>query len=160
MAGVFSYEDLRGQVGRSPCTAILPGMNDAPHPLLADGAVRYVGQPIAVVVARDRYAARDAALDVEVEIDPLPAVVDVERALEPGAPRVYEQFPSNLCWHQPAEANPALERLFAGAAGVVKLRLVNQRVAPVPMEGRAVLAHWDEGPVSYTHLTLPTNSRV
>ena len=58
VAGVFSYEDLRGQVGRSPCTAILPGMNDAPHPLLADGAVRYVGQPIAVVVARDRYAAR------------------------------------------------------------------------------------------------------
>jgi carbon-monoxide dehydrogenase large subunit len=150
VVGVFSYDDLRGQVGRSPCTAILPGMNDAPHPLLADAAVRYVGQPIAVVVAKDRYVARDAALEVEVEIDPLPAVVDPERALLPDAPRVYEQFASNVCWHQPAEANPALERLFAGAAGVVKLRLLNQRVAPVPMEGRAVLAHWDEGPQKLT----------
>jgi carbon-monoxide dehydrogenase large subunit len=148
--GVFGYDDLRGQVGRSPCTAILPGMNDAPHPLLADGFVRYVGQPIAVVVALERYAARDAALDVEVEIDPLPAVVDPERALESGAPLVYPELGSNLCWHQQPEPNPGLERLFAGAAGVVRLRLVNQRVAPVSMEPRAVLAHWEEGPQKLT----------
>jgi len=146
VVGVFSFDDLRGGVGRTPCTAILPGMNDRPHPLLADGVVRYVGQPVAVVVAEERYAARDAALDVEVEIDPLPAVADLERALEDGAPRVYDDLDSNVCWHAPAEPDPELERLFQGADGVVKLRLVNQRVAPVPMEGRAVLAHWEEGP--------------
>jgi aerobic carbon-monoxide dehydrogenase large subunit len=157
VVAVFSYDDLRGQVGRSPCTAILPGMNDAPHPLLADGFVRYVGQPIAVVVARDRYVARDAALEVDVEIDPLPAVVDPERALDPDAPRVYPELDSNLCWHQQPEPNPELEKLFAGAAGVVKLRLVNQRVAAVPMEPRAVLAHWEEGPQK---LTVWTSTQV
>ena len=150
VVGVFVYDDVRGQVGRSPCTAILPGMNDVPHPLLADGFVRYVGQPIAVVVARDRYVARDAALEVDVEIDALPAVVDPERALEPDAPRVYAELDSNVCWHQKPEPNPELERLFAGAAGVVKLRLLNQRVAPVSMEPRAVLAHWEEGPQKLT----------
>jgi len=150
VVGVFTYDDLRGRVGRSPCTAILPGMNDAPHPLLADGFVRYVGQPIAVVVARERYLARDAALDVDVEIDPLPAVVDPERALEAGAPLVYPELGTNVCWHQQPEPNPELERLFVEAAGVVKLRLLNQRVAPVPMEGRAVLAHFEEGPGKLT----------
>jgi aerobic carbon-monoxide dehydrogenase large subunit len=150
VVAVFTYDDLRGEVGRSPCTAILPEMNDAPHPLLADGEVRYVGQPVAVVVASDRYVARDAALDVEVEIEARPAVVDPERALEPGAPLVYESLRTNLCWRAAPEPNPALERLFADAAGVLSLRLVNQRVAPVSMEPRAVLAHWEEGPQKLT----------
>jgi carbon-monoxide dehydrogenase large subunit len=150
VVGVFTYEELRGRVGPAPCTAILPSMNHVPYPLLADGRVLYVGQPVAVVVAKDRYLARDAALAVEVEIEERPAVVDLEAALAPGAPRVYEELPSNVCWHMPAESNPKLDELFAKADGVAKLRLVNQRVAPVPMEGRAVVAHWEEGPQKLT----------
>ena len=72
VVGVFTFDELRGKVGPAPCTAILPGMNHVPYPLLADGRVLYVGQPVAVVVAKDRYLARDAALDVEVEIDARP----------------------------------------------------------------------------------------
>ncbi len=149
VVAVFTYDDLRGQVGRSPIVAMIPDMKDAEHPLLADGVVRYVGQPIAVVVANDRYVVRDAVLDVEVEIDPLPAVVDVEKAMEPGAPKVYEQLADNVCYRLPFP-HPEVDRLFAAADGTLSLRLVNQRVAPVSMEGRAVLAQWEEGPQKLT----------
>jgi aerobic carbon-monoxide dehydrogenase large subunit len=157
VAGVFGYDELRGKVGPAPCTAIMPGMQHVPYPLLADGRVLYVGQPVAVVVAKDRYLARDAALAVEVEVEDRPAVVDVEAALASSAPRVYDELPSNVCWHMPPAPDPKLDALFAGADGVVKLRLVNQRVAPVPMEGRAIVAHWEDGPGK---LTLWTSTQT
>jgi carbon-monoxide dehydrogenase large subunit len=156
VVAVFTAEDLRGNVGATPCWVVLPGMKHEPHPLLADGEVRYVGQPVAVVVAKDKYGARDAALAVEVDIDSRDAVVDPEAALQPGAPLVYPQFGTNLA---ATISNPHAdtERWFAEAAGTVSLRLVNQRVAPVPMEGRAVVAHWDEGPQK---LTLWTSTQT
>ncbi len=92
VVAVFSFDDLRGQVGASPCTAILPGMKHVPHPLLADGEVRYVGQPVAVVIAKDSYVARDAALDVEVEIDPRRRWSTSRPRSQPGAPHVYESL--------------------------------------------------------------------
>lgn len=152
VAAVYTVADLKGEVGRAPCTAILPGMNDVARPVLAEERVHFVGEPIAVVVAEDRYVARDAALDVEVDVEPAPAVVDLEKALEPDAPRVHQALDANVCWHAPAdtEAAEAAERLFREADGTLSLRLENHRVAPVPMEGRAVLAHWDEGPGKLT----------
>jgi carbon-monoxide dehydrogenase large subunit len=102
------------------------------------------------VVASDRYVARDGALDVQVEIDPEAAVVDVEAALAKDAPRVYEEFSSNVCWQSEPKPNAELDRLFAEAYGTLSLRLVNQRVAPVSMEPRAIVAHWDEGPQKLT----------
>jgi carbon-monoxide dehydrogenase large subunit len=150
VVAVFTADDLRGRAGPTPCTAVLPGMNHLPRPLLADGRVRYVGDPVAAVVASDRYAARDAALDVQVEIDPEPAVVDMEAALAPEAPRVYAEFASNVCWQSEPKATPELDRLFGEAHGTLSLRLLNQRVAPVSMEPRAILAHWDEGPQKLT----------
>ncbi len=159
VVAAYTYDDLRGKVERTPCIGRLDETRDRPHPLLADGAVRYVGQPLACVVAEDRYAARDAALDVEVEIDPRPCIVDMERALEPGAPRVYPELPDNVCAHiAPApEAVQAVERAFAQADDVVRLKLVNQRVAPVPMEGRGVVAQWEEGS---RRLTLWSSTQV
>jgi carbon-monoxide dehydrogenase large subunit len=159
VVAAFTADDLRGAVGPTPLIGMLPEMRHVPHPLLADGAVRYVGQPLAVIVADDRYRARDAALAVGVEIEPREAVADLERALEPGAPRVYEELPDNVCARiAPAqEQRDAVERWFAEADGRLELRLVNQRVAPVPMEGRAVLAHWEEGP---RKLTLWSSTQV
>jgi carbon-monoxide dehydrogenase large subunit len=150
VVAVFTADDLRGRAGPTPCTAIVPGSNHLPRPLLADGRVRYVGDPLAVVVASDRYVARDGALDVQVEIDPEAAVVDVEAALAKDAPRVYEEFSSNVCWQSEPKPNAELDRLFAEAYGTLSLRLVNQRVAPVSMEPRAIVAHWDEGPQKLT----------
>ncbi|MGD9762417.1 MAG: xanthine dehydrogenase family protein molybdopterin-binding subunit [Candidatus Binatia bacterium] len=149
VVAVYTFDDFRGSVGSTPCVIGLPEGRQVKHPLLADGAVRYVGQPIAVVVAQDRYIARDAAAEVEVDIDPGTPVIDVEQALAPGAPRVYDELPDNICMTMAVD-NPKTAELFAAAAGTVKLRLVNHRVAAVPMEPRAVLAHWEEGPQKLT----------
>ena len=148
VVAVYTYDDLRGQVGRTPCVVRLDEERDIEHPLLADGKVRYVGQPLAVVVASDRYVAHDGALDVVVDVRPTPCVVDPVRALEPDAPLVYDHLPDNRNATLPPEpeALAAAAAAFAVADGSFELRIVNQRVAPVPMEGRAVLAHWEEGP--------------
>lgn len=154
---VFRYADLRGEVGRTPCGAAVHGMNDCERPLLADGSVHFVGEPIAAVVARDRYVARDAALDVGVDIDPLPAVAEPERALEPGAPLAQPALGTNVCFDVALQEDAEIDAILAGAAARVELRLVNQRVAPVPMEGRGVVAQWDEGAQK---LTVWTSSQT
>ena len=147
--GVFTYADMDGQVGPSPVGAEMPGMGKADHPLLADGRVLHVGQPIAVVIAETPYAARDAAGLVEVEIEPREPIVDVEAAMAPDAPRVYEELESNVCIHLPIP-NPEADKLFEQADQTLSMRLLNQRVAPFPMEGRAICAHWEEGPGKLT----------
>ncbi len=147
--GVYTYADIHGQVGPSPVGAEMPGMGKVDHPLLADGRVVYVGQPIAVVVATSPYAARDAAAMVRVDIEPRKAVVDVEAAMAPDAPKVYDELESNICIHVPAPS-PEADKLFEQADQTLSIRLVNQRVAPFPMEGRAILAHWEEGPQKLT----------
>ncbi len=157
VVAVFRYADLKGQVGRAPCVAIMPNMRDRERPLLADESVHFVGEPIAAVVARDRYVARDAALDVMVDIDPLPATTDPERALEPGAPLAQPTLGTNVCFDLPLQENAEIDGVLAGAAARIKMRLVNQRIAPVPMECRAVVAQWEEGPQK---LTVWTSSQT
>lgn len=155
VVGVFTFDDL-GSVGPTPIGAEMPGMNKVDHPLLANGAVLYAGQPVAVVIAEDRYTAEDAAELVQVEIEPRQAVTDPEAALADDAPRVYEDLPSNVCFSIPGDSTET-DRLFAEADGSISLRLINQRVAALPMEGRAVVAHWEEGPGK---LTLWTSTQV
>ncbi|MCY3661518.1 MAG: xanthine dehydrogenase family protein molybdopterin-binding subunit [bacterium] len=154
VVGVYTYADMEGQVGATPIGVEIPGMPD--HPLLANGRVLYVGHPVAVVIAESPYAARDAAAMVEVDIEPRKAVVDVEAALAPGAPRVYEELESNVCLQIPAP-NPEADKLFEQADQTLSIRLLNQRVAPFPMEGRAICAHWEEGPGK---LTLWTSNQA
>jgi aerobic carbon-monoxide dehydrogenase large subunit len=107
------------------------------RPPLATDKVRFVGEPIALVVAETAAAAADAAELVEVDYDPLPAVVDPEDALAAGAPLQFEEMGTNLAsgTNDPADPDP-----LARAVHVVRLRLDNQRVAVVPMEGNAVAA--------------------
>jgi carbon-monoxide dehydrogenase large subunit len=157
VVAAYTFEDLRGKVGRTPCVARPEPGRDAEHPLLADGFVRYVGQPLAVVVAQDRYVARDAALDVAVDVSPATPVVDLRGALDPGRGKVYTSHADNVALAVPAANAGEVEKLFREADGVVKLTLVNQKVAPVSMEPRAVLAHWDEGPQK---LTVWTSTQV
>ncbi len=86
---VFTGEDLRGSVGPVPCAAVIPDMKAATRPVLALDKVRMAGEAVAVVVAADRYAARDAAELVEVDYEPLPAVVDMEKAITKDAPVIH-----------------------------------------------------------------------
>lgn len=113
------------------------------HPL-AVGSVGFVGEALVAVVADSDANARAAAEAVRVEIEPLPAVVDPLQAVRPGAPQLWAGAPGNVVAEVRHGDTAATEAAFARAAHRVELELVNQRLAPSPMEPRAVLA-WMEG---------------
>lgn len=122
-----------------------------PYRPLAEGAVRFVGDPLAAVVAQTRAAARDAAEAIAVEYDPLPAVTDAAAALAPGAPPVWPGLaPDNEAFTFTLGDREATEAAFARAAHVVRLPFRISRVAAAPMEPRAAIGLWEEGLGRYT----------
>ena len=148
--GAFSAAELRaeGFDGSMPTAADLPGMKKPLHPPLATNEVRFVGEPVAVVIANDPYAARDAAEAVEIEYEELPVVVDMERAAA-GGPYVHSELETNVAYEMPTKVGD-VEAAFASADVVVKQRIVNQRLVPCPMEARTMIAHWEPGPAQLT----------
>ena len=114
-----------------------------PQHALAVGTVRFVGEAVAGIVAQTREQARDAAEAIGVEYEPLPHVVDVDEALAQGAPLVWAEAPGNIACEARHGDAKAAAAAFARAAHVVSLDLVNQRVAPAPIEPRATLASFD-----------------
>ncbi|HET9233437.1 MAG TPA: xanthine dehydrogenase family protein molybdopterin-binding subunit, partial [Candidatus Eisenbacteria bacterium] len=109
---------------------------------LAKDKVRHLGEPVAVVVAVSRYVAEDAAEEVLVDYDPLPAVVDLEKALEPGASLIHEDLDSNLAAFVPQKKGD-YEAARAKADVVVRRRLWYDRGASAAIENRGVVAEWD-----------------
>src|SRR4030095_6293776 len=101
VAAVFTGKDVSA-VGPVPCGASLPGLRVPHHHILAQDRVYFVGHPVAVVVATDRYIARDAVDLVEVDYEPTQAVSDPEKAIAPGAPAVHPEWPDNVAftYHQ------------------------------------------------------------
>jgi len=152
---VFTGEDLSDLGGPLPMAWVPPGVevNNPDHWPLARGAVKHVGEAVAVVLGDDRYAVTDAAEDVIVEYETLPAIVDPEAALA-GGPFVHEQFESNQV-HQWSLAGGDVEAGFADADVVVERRVVNHRIAGAPIECRGVLADYRAG-----SLTLWTSTQV
>jgi len=144
VVAVVVGEDVRGILGMVPTASALPELKVPPHPPLAIEEVNHVGEPVAVVVAEDRYRARDAVDLIEVDYEPLPAVTDPEKALEKNSPRVHAQFKDNQACLWKVEAGFP-DKAFAKAAHVVRQRFVNQRLIPVAMEPRGVLASYDAG---------------
>jgi len=120
-------------------------MNPPPKRQLALGTVRHVGEAVAAVVAETREAARAAADAVLLDIEALPAVADAVAALAAGAPQVWEGAPGNLLAEARHGDAAATEAAFAAAAHRVTLAIVNQRLAPSPLEPRSVLAEVAEG---------------
>jgi carbon-monoxide dehydrogenase large subunit len=137
---VFTGKDTE-HAGFVPCAASLPGLRVPPHHLLAMDRVYFVGHPVAVVVAVDRYVARDGADLIEIDYEPTPVVADPEKALAPAAPAVHPQWPDNTAFtfHQ---QGGDIERAFAEADLIVKQRIVSQRLVPNAMETRGVVAEW------------------
>ncbi len=133
--GVWTAADLDGL----PHTRSFPGTQ---RPCLARDAVRFVGEPVAVVVAADRYLAADAAAAVVVDYDPLPALVTVEDALAEGAAPIVPGQSSNVVLDQPMTADDA-EAELAAAPHRTTLRIRNQRLAAVPIEPGGCVASWD-----------------
>ena len=115
-----------------------------PRHALAVDVVRHVGEALVAVVAASPAEAQDALEAIDVRYEPLPMVADLARAIAPGAPRVSKDAPGNIaCELRHGDANKAAAA-FRGAAHVVRLPLVNQRVAPCPIEPRATLATYDQ----------------
>jgi carbon-monoxide dehydrogenase large subunit len=125
----------------------------APHPVLALGKTRHVGEPVAVVIAETLWQAMDAAECLAVVYAPLPAVVRSADALAPGAALVWEERGANLCVDSEAGDKAATELAFAQAAHVVRLETAINRVTGVPMELRAAVGIYDEAAVQYTVYT-------
>ncbi|MGA9322306.1 MAG: xanthine dehydrogenase family protein molybdopterin-binding subunit, partial [Xanthobacteraceae bacterium] len=119
--------------------------HDTPRPLLALGKVRYVGQPVAFVVAETLSAARDAAEAIEVDYEPLPVVTDAQDAIAAGAPQLFDHIAGNLVfdWDNDMGDAKAAADAFAKAAHVVSLDLVNNRVVANSMEPRNAVADYD-----------------
>lgn len=124
-------------------TVLLPGDIEggavARHPVLAGDRVCYIGQPVALVIGRTLQEAADAAGDVEIDYEPLPANVDAEQAMRPDAPLLHPRLATNVVYGERWRRG-AGPRAFARAAVTISQRIHHQRVAAVSLEGRAVLA--------------------
>jgi len=146
---VFTGDDLvRAGIGHFPGPAGFRRPDGAPAASpprrpLAHQVVRYVGEAVAAVVAESLADAREACDAIQIDYQDLPAVVDPVLALTPGAPQVFDGAPGNLAAMMTHGDAAAAQAAFASAAHVVSLELVNQRLAPAPMEPRAVLADYD-----------------
>ena len=156
VVAVFTGSDTK-DVGPVPCGGSLPGLRVPHHHILATDRVYYVGHAVAVVVAADRYVARDAADLVEIDWEILPAVADPEKALAAGAPPVHPEWPDNISFNYHQEGGD-VDKAFAEADVIVKQRIVSQRLVPVAMETRGVIADWrgaDRALTLYTSTQVP-----
>ena len=129
------------------------------RPVLARGVVRYVGNPVAFVVAESLEEAKDAAELIEIDYQPLPAVTDLRAAAEPAAPLLYPERGSNLCVHWQSHDGKPVDDAFARAAKVVRLDFANNRIMGTPLEPRVAIGDWD--PETETHtLYSPTQGVI
>jgi carbon-monoxide dehydrogenase large subunit len=166
VVAVFTGADMQAEnIGGLPCGWQIHNkdgspMAEPPHPVLAVGKVRHVGDPIAVVVAETRQAARDAVETIEIEFQDLTAAANLRDALAPGAPLVHDDVAGNLCydWHIGDKA--MVDQAFAKAAKVVKLDLINNRLIPNAMEPRAAVGDFDPTSGDFTLYTTSQNPHV
>jgi carbon-monoxide dehydrogenase large subunit len=135
-------------------------MKEPPHPVIAVGKVRHVGDPVAVVIAETKQAAKDAAEQIVIDYQDLPAAASLRDAIAPGASLVHDDAPGNLCydWHIGDKA--VVDAAFPKAAKVVKLDLTNNRLIPNAMEPRAAVGEFDGHSGDYTLYTTSQNPHV
>jgi aerobic carbon-monoxide dehydrogenase large subunit len=154
---VLTGADIAGKTPQVPCGLDFPGLKVPPHHLLAVDRVRYVGEPVAVVVATDRYKARDAADAIEIDAEPLDAAVDVEKAAEAGAPVLHEELGDNIAFRNVGGQAEEVDKALRSADHVIKLRIEQQRLVPMAMEPRATVADWNP---SSKELTVWTSTQI
>ncbi|MEA2829771.1 MAG: aerobic carbon-monoxide dehydrogenase large subunit, partial [Bradyrhizobium sp.] len=147
---VYTGADLiADDIGTLPTLLVFPRPDGAPmtappRRLLGHEIVRFVGEPVAAVVATSRVAAQTAAEAISVEYKVLPSVVDPTAAIKPGAPAVWAGAPDNIVAGMSYGDAVAVEAAFAKAAHVVSLDLISQRLIPSAMEPRSTIAEVDK----------------
>jgi carbon-monoxide dehydrogenase large subunit len=143
VVAVYTGKDIAEKVGPVPCAAALPDLKVPDYRVLATGKALFVGHPIAAVVATDKYAARDAVDLIEVDYEELPVVVDVEIAANGGAV-IHESFGDNIAYKL-TSGEGDVEAALQSADRIVIQKMVHQRLAPIAMEPRGVLARYYPG---------------
>ena len=161
---VFTAADLAG-IGGIPCGWQIHNKDGSPmaepkHPVLAEGKVRHVGDPVAVVIAETKVQARDAGEAIVVHYAPLPAAATMDQALSPGAPQLHEGAPGNLCYDWHIGDRGVLDAAFAKAHKVVTFETTNNRLVPNAMEPRAAIGEYDAQSGDYTLYTTSQNPHV
>ncbi len=164
VVAIFTGADLTG-VNGLPCGWLITGtdgkpMNEPPHPVLAQGKVRHVGDQVALVIAETLHQAKDAAELIDIDYEVLPAVVNCVNALKQGAPQIHEQAPGNKCYTWALGDKAAVDAAFAKAAHVTKLDIVNNRLIPNAIEPRAAVASYSRADDSYTLYVASQNPHV
>jgi carbon-monoxide dehydrogenase large subunit len=163
---VFTGADMaKDNVGGLPCGWAIKfkdgsPMKEPPHPPLAVGRVRYVGDQVAVVIADSREAAKDAAELIEVDYKPLAAVATIEDAIKPAAPQLWDIAPGNTCYDWELGDKGATDAAFKKAHKVAKIELVNNRLIPNAMEPRAAIGDFDPASGDFTLYTTSQNPHV
>ncbi len=166
VVGVLTGEEIAADgIGNIICGWAIKSKNGAPmkmgaYPALAKETVRYVGQPFAVVVAGTGGQARDAADAVVMDWEELPALVDLNKAIAPGAGQLHPEAEGNIIYDWELGDQAAVEAAFARAAHVTKLDLVNNRLVPNAIEPRAALGIFDPAEDHYTLYTTSQNPHV
>ncbi len=166
VVAIFTGADMAKEgIGGLPCGWQIHNkdgspMAEPPHPVMAIGKVRHVGDPVAVVIAETKQQARDAAELIAIDYQDLPSVASTTDAIAAGAPLVHDDVAGNICydWHIGDKA--VVDGVFASAAHVVKLDLVNNRLVPNAMEPRAAIGDWDTSSGDYTLYTTSQNPHV
>jgi carbon-monoxide dehydrogenase large subunit len=162
IVAIYTGADLEADgIGGLPCAAPVKNRDGTdraspPHPVLAVGRVRHVGDPVAFIVAETVKAGRDAAEAIIVDYDILPSISDLAVALDPSAPKVWDDLPSNQVFDWSIGDKEKTDALFASAAHVSRLTVVNNRIVVNSMEARAALAEYDAGSGRWT---LQTNTQ-
>jgi carbon-monoxide dehydrogenase large subunit len=144
--GVVTKEDMLAEAspcGPLPCGWLVPGANVPQNNVFQVDKVRHVGDRVIAIVAETAAIAQDAIDLIEVDYDPLPAVVDARQAMQPEAPLVHDSVPNNVSYEWELGDKEATDRAFAEADHVVELELVNQRLIATAMEPRACVAQWN-----------------
>jgi len=163
---VFTGEDLAaGKVGGLPCGWTVKGKDGQPHkgpahPVLAQGAVRHVGDTVALIVAESLAQAKDAAEKLAVDYEVLKPCVDTAGALAAGAPQIHPEAPGNLCYDWEIGDKAKVDEVFRAAHHVTRLDLVNNRLIPNAIEPRAAIGDYDRATDRYTLYTTSQNPHV
>jgi len=165
VVAIFTGADLaEAKVGGLPCGWLIHSkdgspMKEPPHPVLAQGKVRHVGDQVALIVAESLNQAKDAAELVDVDYEPLPAVVD-PAAADTAPAAVHDEVPNNVCYDWGHGDKAATDAAFAKAAHVTKMEFVNNRLIPNAMEPRAANAVYTRHDDSYTLYVASQNPHV
>jgi carbon-monoxide dehydrogenase large subunit len=159
VVAIFTGKDMTG-VNSLPCGWLLPELKIPAHMPLASDAARYVGDPVAIVIAESQSAASDAADLVAVDWEVLPSVTATEQATAKGSVQIHEVAPDNVAFKWQIGDAAATDAAFKSAAVTVKKRIVNQRLVANPMEPRACVARYEDATGEWTLWVTSQNPHV